>query len=322
MNRLHGKHLTQDERCQIYALLKSGKSKRFIANQLCVSHTTIVRETKRNEGRRGYRCQQAHEKAVSRRALASMRTYKLTPDVIDKIKEQLLDTQASPVQISGHLLKIHGIKISHESIYRLIWEDQKKGGKLYKHLRHKAKKYNKRGSKKAGRGLIPNRVDIEERPQIVNEKIRLGDFELDTIVGAHHKGAIVSIVDRCSKFSMLELIPHATKEVVREAIIKRLSPFRKDVHTLTFDNGKEFADHEKISRALNASSYFAKPYHSWERGLNEHTNGLVRQYFPKHTDFTILTSEQVRDVEKRLNSRPRRILNFETPQERFLSLCT
>jgi IS30 family transposase len=319
MERKHAQHLTQFERCQIYALLKSGKSIRFIAQQLTVSPSTISREIKRNQGKRDYRYQQADKKSVNRRYLASSKKRKLLPEIIDKIKFNLKLTQASPVQISGYLLKNDGIKISPESIYRLIWDDKNKGGNLYLHLRHKAKRYNKRGSKKAGRGLIPNRVDIDQRPIIVEQKTRIGDFELDTIVGANHKGAIVSIVDRCSKYAMLELVPQGTKEAVRDAIIKRLTPYKSNTHTLTSDNGKEFADHEKISKELDALFFFAKPYHSWERGLNEHTNGLVRQYFPKGTDFTILTQEQVADVEQRLNNRPRLILKFETPSERFLS---
>lgn len=322
MERKNGQHLTQYERCQIYALLKSEKSKRFIAKQLNVSPSTISREVKRNQGQRGYRYQQADEKSVQRRRKASTTKQKLIPEIIMKIKHNLNTMQASPVQISGYLLKNDGIKISHESIYRLIWEDKKQGGILYTHLRHKAKKYNKRGSKKAGRGLIPNRIDIDQRPIIVDQKIRIGDFELDTIVGANHKGAIVSIVDRHSKYAMLEHVQQATKEAVREAIIKRLKPYKSWLHTLTSDNGKEFADHQKITEELGGLFFFAKPYHSWERGLNEHTNGLVRQYFPKGTDFTILTQEQVADVEQRLNNRPRLVLNFDTPNERFLAGTT
>jgi IS30 family transposase len=286
---------------------------------LNVSPSTILREIKLNQGKRGYRYQQSDEKSVNRRCQASSKKRKLLPDVIDKIKMYLNLTQSSPVQISGYLFKNEGLKISHESIYRLIWDDKKQGGNLYTHLRHKAKKYNKRGAKNAGRGLIPNRVDIDQRPIIVEQKTRIGNFELDTIVGANHNGAIISIVDRCSKYAMLELVPQATKEAVREAIVRHLIPFKPNLYTLTSDNGKEFADHEKISKELGALFFFAKPYHSWERGLNEHTNGLVRQYFPKGTDFTILSKEQVANVEQRLNNRPRLVLDFNTPFERFLS---
>ena len=319
MHRAIGTHLTQEERCQIYALLKSGKSKRFIAKQLEVCHTTIIREINRNQVKRNYRYQQAHTEALNRRSNASGVKRKLTPETIEKIIWHLTQFQSSPAQISGRLLKDDGIKISHESIYRLIWKDKHAGGTLYKHLRHRAKKYNKRASKTAGRGLIPNRVDIDQRPLIVETKSRIGDFELDTIVGANHQGAIVSIVDRHSKYAILELVPRATAHAVSEVIIRRLKHLHATVHTLTADNGKEFSDHAQVSKSLNALFYFAKPYHAWERGLNEHTNGLVRQYFPKGTNFTMLTQDQVMEVEKKLNNRPRFSLNFETPAERFLS---
>lgn len=161
------------------------------------------------------------------------------------------------------------------------------GGTLYKHLRHHGKKYNKRSSGKAGRGCIPNRVDIDERPPIVAEKTRLGDWEGDTIIGAKHQGAIVSYVDRCSKFTILKKIDRKTADFGTMATIEKLGQASLPVLTITYDNGKEFSEHGAISKALNVNCYFAKPYHSWERGLNEHTNGLVRQYLPKSTDFTV-----------------------------------
>jgi IS30 family transposase len=201
----------------------------------------------------------------------------------------------------------------------MIWKNKKMGGTLYKHLRHKAKKYNRRGEKHAGRGLIPNRRDIDERPIIVEEKKRLGDFELDTIVGANHKGTIVSIIDRCSKITRLMLVSNATSDRVSLALKHLHKPFKEKnvLHTLTADNGKEFAAHKDITDELGGEFFFAKPYHSWQRGLNEHTNGLVRQYFPKGTDFTILTQEQILNVEYKLNNRPRKCLHFLTPCEAF-----
>lgn len=216
--------------------------------------------------------------------------------------------------------KKKGILISHELIYQHIWRDKQKGGSLYKHLRNRGKKYNKRANKSAGRGLIPNRVGIEERPAIVDKKIRVGDFELDTIVGAHHKGAIMSAVDRRTKKTYLGLLDRVTAYETASSIINQLSSIGEHVHTLTSDNGKEFAQHEKIARKLKASFYFANPYHAWERGLNENTNRLVRQYFPKGTDFTKITHEQVKYVEYLLNNRPRKSLNFNTPDEVFYQL--
>ena len=315
-------HLTYEERCQIYGHLKSGKSKREIGRLINCSHSTIVREIKRNGSKRGYRMKHAQNAAGTRRHQASSKPRKLNDETIRRIKEILIETQASPEQIAGRLTRKHQTKISPETIYKFIWQDKRTGGKLYEHLRHRAKKYNKRSGKKAGRGLIPNRVDIDQRPEIVEKKERFGDFELDTIVGANHQGAIVSIVDRASKYTYLDLVPRGTAEAIHSSICQKLSLLSQQslIHTYTSDNGKEFAAHEKIVEELGGSFYFAKPYHSWERGLNEHTNGLVRQYFPKGTDFVKLTQEEVAEVERKINHRPRKILTFQTPAEVFSTL--
>lgn len=312
-----GNHLTYEERCQIFVLMKSGKSMREIGKLLKRSHSTIIREMRRNSGGRGYHFQQAEILAQDRRSCVSRRPKKMSDLAIKEIRQMLEETQASPEQISGRLKLKAGIFISHETIYRFIWRDKTLGGNLYMHLRHRAKKYNKRGSKKAGRGLIPGRIDISDRPKIVEQKERFGDMELDTIVGANHQGAIVSIVDRASKVVWLSRLRRGTAQNVRKAINTQLKPLgdQNMIHTLTSDNGKEFAEHAKVTKALGGNFYFAKPYHSWERGLNEHTNGLVRQYFPKGANFATLTEDEVKIVQFKLNNRPRKILNFETPFE-------
>ena len=311
-------HLTYDQRCQIYALKKSGLSVPEISTQIGVNRSTTYRELKRNSGSRGYRFKQANTLAVARKQRASLTSNrKLTPNRVQAIEELLTLYQWSPEQISGYLKGETDFSISHESIYQHIWKDKRKGGSLYRHLRHKAKKYNKRGAQGAGRGLIPNRVDIEERPEIVEDKARLGDWEIDTLIGKEHIWAIVSMVDRRSKFTKLALVKDKRAVTVGEALCGRLLPFKDRVLTLTADNGKEFAGHEKIASTLGADVYFAKPYHSWERGLNEHTNGLVRQYFPKGTRFDTLTDEDVQKVEDLLNHRPRKVLGFKMPVEVF-----
>ena len=323
MSNTVGNHLTYAERCQMSVLLKSGKSKRSIGHLLGRSHSTIVREVSRNSGGCGYRHIQAQKLAEERKSLVSRRPIKMTPELIQDITTMLWETQSSPVQISGRLKALGRVTISHESIYRMIWKDKASGGKLYLHLRHKAKKYNKRGGKTAGRGLIPNRVGIEDRPKIVEDKERFGDIELDTIVGANHQGAIVSMVDRASKLTWLSLLKRGTAEAVTDAIGCCLQYCGKQdlINTMTSDNGKEFSYHEKIVSLLGGSFYFATPYHSWERGLNEHTNGLVRQYFPKGTNFDTLSQDEVLDVQERLNNRPRKALNFKTPLEAASALC-
>jgi IS30 family transposase len=317
MTRNCGSHLTYEDRCHIQAYLNTGNSRRSIAKLIGCSHTTINKEIHRNKGSCGYRHKQANARAVERRFKASSRPKKLLPELISLIQSLLINQQWSPVQISGRLRREEEIKISHESIYKLVWRDKKEGGNLYKHLRHQAKKYNRRSGKKAGRGLIPNRRDISERPEVVNKKERFGDFELDTIVGAKHQGAIVSIVERVSKHTFLCLVPQATAVNVTRAVKQALGPLSKKslFHSATSDNGKEFSGHEQIVQELGGAFYFARPYHSWERGLNEHTNGLVRQYFPKGTDFVTLTQDDLAEVERKLNHRPRKVLNFETPFE-------
>jgi len=313
-------HLTYDQRCQIYALKKSDLNQSKIAKIVEVDQSTISRELARNKGLKAYRHKQAHEKSVQRRHHACSVAHKMTPKVIPFLEHMIHEDQLSPEQVSGRLKELFGISISHERIYLHVWKDKQKGGTLHKSLRRCGKKYNKRGGKKAGRGLIPNRVGIEDRPPEVANKLRVGDFEGDTIIGAAHSGAIISIVERKTKLTILRLAPDTKAYGTARIMINALTPMKDYVHTITTDNGKEFAQHESVAKALNAKFFFANPYHAWERGLNENTNGLVRQYFPKQCDFTKLTSEQVLAVEKKLNNRPRKTLGYRTPNEEFLRL--
>ena len=311
--------VTQDTRSQIYALKTSGHSQNSIAEKLGFDRSTISRELRRNKGGRGYRPLQANEMAVARRSIASRKKKKWTPELQARVITELKTTDASPEQISGRL-KREGILISHESIYQFIWDDKKAGGALYKHLRHHGKRYNKRSSGKAGRGCIPDRVDISERPKIVESKSRIGDWEGDTIIGSRHRGCILSYVDRHSKFTLLKKIERKTALFVHAATLEKMSSLAHPVLTITYDNGKEFALHKAIAAGLKASCFFAAPYHPWERGLNEHTNGLVRQYFPKLMDLSKIPEELIEEVEHRLNHRPRKSLDYKTPAEVFQEL--
>ena len=292
-----------------------------IAVALGVDRSTISREIKRNTGMRGYRHKQANDTATLRRRNASQVKRKMSASMIELI-EQKLRMQWSPVQISGWLKrKEYSSCVSHEWIYQHVWQDKKKGGTLYRELRHSGKKYNKRSKGSAGRGCIPNRVDIEKRPTIVEEKTRLGDWELDTIIGTQQSGAIVSMVERASKLTKLAKVKRKTALDVGRALIDRLDPVKDFVLTMTADNGKEFADHVDVGQALESDFYFARPYHSWERGLNEHTNGLVRQYFPKTKRFDEITANELMEVEMLLNNRPRKVLDYATPIEVFRRLA-
>lgn len=310
-------HLTTSQRCQISTLKKREDSQKSIASFLKVARSTISRELNRNSTIRSYSEIRAHNKAKTRRHKASSKPKKTLSTEIPLIKDKLT-LQWSPEQISGWMRDgNHPTYISHERISQYIWNDKKAGGNLYKQLRHGGKKYNKRGGVNAGRGCIPGRIDIDERPDIVEKKVRVGDSELDTTVGKNHKGAIVSMVDRATKITKLAICKSREATPVTKALTLCLEPIKQFVLTLTADNGKEFAKHAKVSKKLKADFFFAKPYHSWQRGLNEHTNGLVRQYFPKGTSFDSISDEDIAKVDDLLNNRLRKILNFKTPIEVF-----
>jgi transposase, IS30 family len=314
-----GKHLTFEQRCQLAALHALGMTQAAIAAQIGTSQSAVSRELQRNSGGRGYRCQQAQEKAAIRRSAASSATIKMTAHVVTLIEAKLCSDEWSPQQISAWLAKTQQIRVSHERIYQHIWADKRAGGTLFRQLRRSGKRYNKRANKLAGRGIIPGRVDIDQRPAIVEQRIRIGDWEVDTIVGAARQGAILSLVDRVSRYTLLHKLQAATAELTSRAIITKLRRHSSRVHTITADNGKEFALHQHIAMRLGAQFYFAKPYHAWERGLNENTNGLVRQYFPKGSSFAVLTQAALARVQNKLNSRPRKVLGYKSPNEVFFA---
>jgi IS30 family transposase len=282
--------------------------------------STIYRELSRNKGERGYRPKQAHEKASQRRQ-AACKAVKMTLELI-KLIEAKIREDWSPEQIAGWLLDEHNLILSHERIYQHIWANKRKGGDLYKHLRRQGKKYQKRSNGKTSRGQIKNRVSIDERPAIVDSKARVGDWEIDTVIGKGHQGALVTLVERKTLYTLAAQVDSKHAEPVTKATINLLTPFEERVHTITADNGKEFAWHEDIAKQLKTKVYFAHPYHSWERGVNENTNGLLRQYFPKGTNLKNVTQKEVDAAVFKLNNRPRKTLGFKTPAEmigRYLS---
>lgn len=305
--------LAYEQRCQITVLKKRGYSQQEIARSVGVSQSTISRELRRNTGERGYRYKQAQKKAERRRKEASKAT-KMTLGMI-AIIESKLRIKWSPEQISGWLLNEQEELISPESVYLHVWADKQSGGDLYTHLRRQGKKYDKRRNGKSTRGQIKNRVSIDDRPQVVDDKSRIGDWEIDTVMGKGHSGALVTIVERVTNFTVSKQVDGKNADAVTKATIALLKPLKDVVHTITADNGKEFSYHEKISKTLEAEVYFAHPYSSWERGLNENTNGLLRQYFPKRTDFKQVSQIEVRRAVKQLNDRPRKYLDFKTPSD-------
>ena len=312
--------LTQGQRYQIYAFLKAGFLQTQIASEIGVHKSTISREIRRNRGKKGYRPKQANLLAGNRRQNAK-KHIKMMPEVIALI-EELISEDFSPDQVSGFLARNHNINISHERIYQHILNDRINGGSLFKHLRQSHKKRKKRYGSYSRRGQIKDRISIDERPSIVDSKKRIGDWEIDTIIGKNHKGALLSIVERKSKFTLIAKLKDKSAEMAADAAIDLLKPFANKVLTITADNGKEFADHKHINKSLKADVYFAHPYHSWERGLCENTNGLIRQYFPKGSDFNPIKQKHVQMIMDRLNNRPRKLLGYKTPNEVFFNTIT
>jgi IS30 family transposase len=310
--------LTQEERYQIYILKKAEYSQAQIAELLERDKATISRELRRNRGLKGYRPRQAH-------TLALMRRYdKVQPRIGSQIWQQveaLIREEWSPEQIVGRLNDEQGVRISHEWIYQYIYADQRSDGDLYRYLRCQKPRRKRYGSYDR-RGIIPNRVSIEERPAIVDARRRFGDWEGDTVIGKGHRGALVTLVERKSLYTVIRAVRRKTAEAVRKAVNCGLTPHRDRVHTITYDNGREFSDHQGMAADLETRIYFAHPYASCERGLNENTNGLIRQYFPKHRDLTTVTEREIQRAMDKLNHRPRKSLGFRTPHEVFFNIKT
>lgn len=316
-------HLTAEERYQIDDLKREGFSQISIAKKLCRSVSTVSRELSRNEGERGWKPRQAHLKASERLMTRGANNVKRASTTAwDYAKKQLEEEQWSPEQIVGRL-EYEGLEtISHETIYQRILADKNAGGKLYSHLRCKKKRKKRYGSARSTRGTIPNRVDITQRPVIVDSRKRVGDWEGDTIIGSHQGGAVIaSMVERKSRYTCLSKAKNKTTTAVIDSITKQMLPIADLVLTITLDNGREFSHHKTLSKTLNSDVFFAKPYHSWERGLNENTNGLVRQYFPKKNSFDTITYHELQRVVKKINHRPRKCLGYKTPFEVLSRAC-
>jgi IS30 family transposase len=244
-------------------------------------------------------------------------TYRISATVWLQV-DTLLRQDWSPEQISGGLRRVQGIRISHEWIYQHIFANQRRGGDLSQHLRH-LKKRKKRGRIYDRRGKLPNIKSIDLRPKIVESRRRLGDWEVDTILGKRKGQAIVTLVERKSRYTLLAKAESQSSAAVRNQICHLLLPLKGRVYTITSDHGKEFSEHEEIARRLELSFYFAHPYSAWERGPNENTNGLLRQYFPKYTSFEEISDAQLESVMDKLNHRPRKTLGYRTPYEVFFN---
>lgn len=314
-------HLTIKQRYHIEAYRKAGYTQKFIANELEVSPSTISREIKRNctTQLKVYTANSANKVSTRRRMYVSRASNKKLDTKNKNIIKKYIKQDWSPEQISNRLKMVNILNISHVSIYKLIYYDRLKGGDLYTHLRfyHTGKRRAKYGQRYKGR--IEDRVSISKRSDEINDKQRIGDWEIDTIIGTNRKGAITTAVER--KTSLVRIsIPTTKKAIeVENEITRILSPLNKEnkVKTITSDNGFEFSNHKNISKELNCDYYFCHPYSSWERGLNEYTNGLIRQYIPKKSSFENINQAYITMIEDKLNNRPRKALNWKTPNEVF-----
>jgi IS30 family transposase len=313
------KQITREQRYQIEAYLKAGKSKDFIASQLAINRSNIFREVKRNSKKRGiYNASYAQMLCDERKErFKRIRSFDQSKESL--IKEYIEQEQWSPEQIVGYCKKKGISMVSHERIYQYIRQEKEQGGGLYKHLRHRLK-HRKRpvGGKHIS---IKNRVSIDDRPQVINNKQRFGDWEIDTIIGKDGKGAIVTIVERTTAFLMMRKLPKGKNaESLADNVIDMLMPYKNQIYSITSDNGTEFAEHTKISKGLEAGFFFAHPYSSWERGLNEYTNKLIRQYILKKSEFENYDDKYIAEIQYKINRRPRKNMEFNSPKELFYNL--
>jgi len=307
--------LTLEQRYQIQTCLDNQMNQTQTAAYVGKSKSVISRELSRNsDGRNGlYKATLANRKAVERHKTKAKKIY-FTNDIKTYV-EALLMKDYSPEQIVGRSKLDDKMCVSIERIYQHIWEDKKQGGELFKRLRSRGKRYRKRAAKKDARGLLVGRVGIDQRPAIVEDKKRFGDFEIDLVLGKDHKGALLTINDRVTGLLFMTQVKSKHALNIENATLSLLEDWKPFIHTITSDNGKEFANHTQIADKLEIDFYFAKPYHSWQRGANENLNGLVRQYFPKRSDFTILENRKIIEVQNILNNRPRKRFGYKTPNE-------
>lgn len=310
-------HFTLEQRYSIQAFKEAGRSTQFIADHIGKDKSSVYRELNRNSDKRSnnYSPSLADRKCKDRHK-NKPKNCNFTAEIEVRLL-YYLSLDFSPEQIVGRC-KLDGLKmVCVETIYHYIYLNKRKGGHLYNCLRTKGKKYKRRCNVNNKRGSIVGRIDIDERPPVVEEKERLGDLEIDLVIGQNHKGALLTINDRASGFLFMGKIETKEASKVVNKTLELLEDWIPILHTITSDNGKEFANHKQISEKLEINYYFAKPYHSWERGANENLNGLVRQYFPKKTNFAIITDEEIIIVVNILNNRPRKRFGYKTPNEIF-----
>ena len=315
-----GKHLTKEGRFYIEKRLAEEVSLSQIARELGVHRSTISREVKRNTAAdfKGLYCYGVAQKAADTRrsnASAKKKFGRLTGEVTAYI-HQRLQVHTSPDVIAGEMRLKQCVAVSKNTIYRYIQQDRQNGGALYRLLPHHGKPY--RPPNKDVKVKIIGRIGIEQRPPIVDQKQELGHFEADTIFGLSQKSFLLTLVDKATKSSIIRKLPDKRSETVVAAFQDIVNNTLYDFKTITSVNGTEFSQHDEIAKITRADFYFARPYHSWERGLNEHTNGLIRRFYPKGTDFNQVSDDEIAQLEHILNTRGRPSLGYKSPNDVFL----
>lgn len=307
--------LTREQRYTIEAMYRNGSDQKNIADAIGKHPSTVSRELRRLGGPPDY----CHAAAGRHADALKCGGKRVDARLLAVAEVKLREEQWSPEQISAWMDKEGKGSLSHETIYQHIYRDKARGGDLHTHLRHRCKSYRKRGSGRERRGRLRDQVMIDERPAIVDERSRIGDWEVDTVIGRPGGPVLVTMVERVSRYTLMRMAQSKEALAVGVAMLSAMGGHRDKVLTMTYDNGKEFALHKLVAELLEAAAYFAHPYRSWERGLNENTNGLIRQYFPKGSDFSKVTDGQVAEVEMKLNRRPRKCLDYQTPHDIFNS---
>jgi IS30 family transposase len=316
------------QRYQIQAFLKAGMKQKMIAQEIGVHPSTISRELNRNIARRGrtagvYVAENAQRKTNQRHQFKP-KVVKFTRSMKKQAVKWLDYKKWSPELISVEGIKTGKCPMSTESLYQWIWQSKhgnkavdKPFKKIYNLLKH-GKRRRKRGSRKDSRGIIHDRVPIDKRPKVVKQRKRPGDIEVDFMMGKSHKGALLVMTDRATLHTKLHKLENRNSITVSKTMIKSLLKSKHQIHTITFDNDKGFSDHMAVSKALNADTYFTRPYTSQDKGTVENRIGQLRRFFPKKTDLSMVTSDQVKRVERLLNNRPVRKFNYKNPNQVIL----
>jgi transposase, IS30 family len=311
------RQLTSGERYMLAALRRQGLNQSQIARSLSRHRSTICRELQRNSTRADgrYRAFTAQERTNGRRS-RSRRNQRFTALDFSLVEERLC-RQWSPEQVSGYLRRTGLLTISHETIYRHVWRDKREGGLLHTHLRGAQKRRRKRYGAYDSRGRLAGKRPISERPAAVEARDRVGHWEADTVAGTGSKDCVVTLVERKTGLLLIGKLADRTAESLSRRAISLMSRRGARFETVTADNGTEFHDYQRIEEHTGAQFYFARPYHSWERGSNENANGLIRQYLPKGVSMAGLSQHQCNAIAGKLNTRPRKRLGFRTPLECF-----